>query len=473
MPYPAEEVLGISPFVRLRRESNKVVISHVPHLQVGYGVLTAPQTTVFCLIDGQRTVGEVITAVSQLFGLSQEESAKYLFKLLDYITPDGKMLVRNARMRRVASFDPTAFIVPAQTADLSSRLEAPVSMMLQPTHACQADCIYCYACRRPIPRRDHLGTSRILELLEEMAAQGIWQVNFCGGDPFCQSDFLTILGRALKLGLVADISTKAYLSRNTVHELANMGLDYIQVSIDAAEPEKGDFIFGRRGQYNRVLKTLRNLLETNIFVRTNSIIVKQNLDDLEAIILKLKGLGVKEMKFSPAFRSMHTDNLRYLLNADEIARFESDMTLLTERYTNDDLTIFHSTMPDPSNLSNEQREQYWFKERPICSSGRSSMIVTPDGKVSICEEVPQTSDLIVGDVKRMSLAEVWHSPTMKALAFPAKDKFEGTPCAGCEQYDPCVLHKGHCFKDALKAYGRVFTVNPFCPSAPRPIPRLY
>jgi radical SAM protein with 4Fe4S-binding SPASM domain len=471
--YRDDEVLGISPFVFMRREKTKIVLSYLPHLELEYGVLTSPVAAIFSLLDGKRTVGEVVRIVSLLTDLSTTDARKRLMEVLAYITPDGKMLVHEAIGKRIKRFDPMGFLIPARNLDLETRLEAPISLIFQITFNCQADCIYCYACRRNIPGRQQLATSRILELLDEMESLGVGQVNFCGGDPFCHPDVLKIVTHALNCGMVVDMSTKAYLDEKIVRQHEDAGLDYLQVSVDAADSVTGDLILGRLGQHAKILKTLENLRGTQIFTRTNSIITKHNFEQLENIIITLGDLGVREMKFSPAFRSMNKDNGSILLEPDQLLEFDDRMNSLVNKYNSESINIFHNRLPEPTMMSDQERADYWIRDRPSCSSGRSSLIIAPDGRISICEEVPQNDQFVVGDVTASSLESIWDSQALKELAYPERGKFEGSPCYECDNFKPCVTQKGHCFKDAYKAYGHLFTTNPFCPKASLLKTRLY
>jgi radical SAM protein with 4Fe4S-binding SPASM domain len=470
---PEHEVLGISPFVRLRRERAKVTVSFLPHMTLRFGALSPEQAAMFALIDGSRTFAEVIDAVALITELPRDAAKRYLLGVLRYITPEGEMLVRDAAGKRCRRYDPEQFLIPASQVDLEARLEAPLSVLFQITYACQADCIYCYSQRRPIPRNRHLPTARVLSLLDEMAEIGVGQVNLCGGDPLCHPDIVAIVDHGLGLGLTLDLSTKAHVGRQLADDLAATGLDYIQVSIEADDDGLGDRIYGRKGQYRRVVESLRNLLATPIFTRTNSIITKLNVDRIEPIIAMLAALGVREMKFSPAFRSMYVDTTGLLLDEAEIARFETAMAELADRWAKSGVVVLHSVMPDPTRMTREQRQDYWFNTRPGCSSGRSSLIINPDGDVSLCEEAPQEGGFIVGNVGDRTLRQIWNCAPLRRLAFPDRSRFAGAPCQTCGQFDRCVLSKGHCFKDAYKGYGRPFTVNPFCPEAPAPLPRLY
>ena len=316
-------------------------------------------------------------------------------------------------------------------------------------------------------------TARVMELLEDMAEHGVWQVNLCGGDPAVHPDFVEIVAKARALDMIVDVSTKAYISPEDARRLKQAGLDYIQVSIEAANEELGDQIYGRKGQFAKVNKTIQNLVNAGVYTRTNSIITTLSFPHLEEIIHHLRDLGIREMKFSPAFRSMYVDSDPYLLGTDDIRQFEQEMARLADKYRPDGLQILSSTMPDPTRMTDEERSKYWLQDRAMCSSGRSSLIINPDGDVTICEEAPQEGDFVVGSVRDAPLETVWNSDKMMALAFPTRERFAGTPCETCDQFDICVGQKGHCFKDSYKGYGNPFTTNPFCPNAAESRPRLY
>jgi hypothetical protein len=62
---------------------------------------------------------------------------------------------------------------------------------------------------------------------------------------------------------------------------------------------------------------------------------------------------------------------------------------------------------------------------------------------------------------------------MMEFNFPDRNRFAGTICFDCAEYERCVLVKGHCFRDCLKVSGKIYDVNPYCPLSDPPPRRIY
>jgi len=105
-----------------------------------------------------------------------------------------------------------------------------------------------------------------------------------------------------------------------------------------------------------------------------------------------------------------------------------------------------------------------WKNRTHCSGGRSSIVIAPDGKVVLCDTVPQEGLFVVGDVSTQTIREAWNSQKLIEFAYPARDKFMGTLCYECSYLNDCLSSPaGYCFRNSYFNYGTVFGPPPECP----------
>ena len=104
-----------------------------------------------------------------------------------------------------------------------------------------------------------------------------------------------------------------------------------------------------------------------------------------------------------------------------------------------------------------------------CSANYSNMMILPDGKVTICEQLYWNPNYIIGDLTKQSIPEVWNSPRALALAFPKRDDFRDvSPCKRCKIFEECYNFPNRCIVDVLKGYGEVNSdfPDPRCVEAP-------
>ncbi|HNX52779.1 MAG TPA: radical SAM protein [Pontiellaceae bacterium] len=472
-PFQITDVVGLSPFLRLRKETTKVVFAHLPHLALHFGVMSSRDAALLSLFDGRRNLEDVIIKASILTDTSYLQARKTMYDLMKAVSPDFQVFV-NCAYSSHKVFDASDYMIAAEKIDINVRLEAPLTMMLQPTPLCEVDCVYCYACRRPLKARECLSLARIVELLDEAVALGIYQINLCGGDGFCREDFVEIVAACRQRDLIVDLSTKCRIDKNMARRLADAGLDYIQVSLDSYKEETADLMYGRKGHFRNIVTSIENLVESGIFTRTNSIVTTYNFNDIRQTIGFIKSLGVRELKFSPAFRSMYRDNEHILLSFEQKEEYRRLMRELEPQTRSEGLVVFHDAMKDFSEMTPAEKREYWFEKRARCSAGRCSLVITPDGNVVPCEEMPQTEEYFVGDVRTQSIKEVWNSPKLLQFTYPSRESFAGsTACYACADFDWCTHAMGHCFRDSLKVYGDVYETNPFCPRAKATTNRIY
>jgi radical SAM protein with 4Fe4S-binding SPASM domain len=104
-----------------------------------------------------------------------------------------------------------------------------------------------------------------------------------------------------------------------------------------------------------------------------------------------------------------------------------------------------------------------WKNRSVCSGGRSNMIIHPNGDVTLCEQVPHNKKFVVGNVFKEGVLGVWNSQSVLDFIYPVHEVFKGTVCYDCPEFDECHGNKGYCYSDVLSSYGTIYDAQPECP----------
>lgn len=96
-------------------------------------------------------------------------------------------------------------------------------------------------------------------------------------------------------------------------------------------------------------------------------------------------------------------------------------------------------------------------------------------KVTICEELYDHPQFIIGDLTKQSLGEVWHSKKAHDLYNCREIKNSSTVCGLCNDIETCRTGAGVCWKMVLMAYGNDSWnfPDPRCPKAPFPAREMY
>lgn len=418
------------------------------------------EAVVLSLFDGDHTVGEVIDETHQCVGWNRTEAETFVRTSAGLRAKAISWLPAKSRL---CQYSPRAFVMPAAAVDLRTpRLYRPICLFCHVTHACSRACIYCNVERNRVTRM--LDLPRWNDLADECHEIGIPWIFLCGGDPLAHPNILEIVKAFTCRGIVPSISTKMFVSRSLAREMKAAGLRWVQYSIDAPDPETVHMMTGSPRAFQEALESIRNLIIEGVNVRTNSVLTKHNLADFPRLLRMLIDLGVRSLQGASCQMSCHRPGSRFLLFGPEQAQTViPQVNEIRFQYPSCDIEFSGTGASfDPA------RDRRADTSRTKCFMGRSAMTVLPDGKVTLCSAFPRLDSLVVGDLSSQSIMEVWNSESMMSFIRPSKDRFAGTACYTCQDFDDCQANNDRCRSNCLTAFGSVFTPDPNCPRAPSP-----
>ncbi len=461
--------LAISEQARLRRDRAQVVFYGATFLDVWSRRLNPGLAVVVACLNGSRTLDDVSALLREHCGGSKELNDFKVRKALATVDAFGPaapgLFSREVYPSRpFRAYNPRDYVIPGAEVRLTAELDAPITMLWMPTDVCQTDCVYCYATRRPVPASARLSDQRVKGLMDEAAAIGVCSVNVDGGDALCRKGITGLLGYAVSKGLSVDLSTKAYVSKSRARELYDAGIRTMQFGFDAPYPELFDRVVGRKGHFRRTLESITNCAEAGIACRTNSILVQDTHSHVRELVALLHTLPLRDMKIASAFRSAHRHREGLLLTEVQKRWLREQVAILQQEYPEGKIKF--ECRSDYLDMDEGERSAA-FRDFPRCGAGRETIIVAPDGRVTMCEQSPQDDEFIVGNVTNCSLVDVWQSETMRRFKEARHADYAGTPCSECEEFDRCQVLKGGCLMLQYKAYGTRFAPHPACPKAPR------
>src|SRR6516225_9371686 len=120
--------------------------------------------------------------------------------------------------------------------------QRPYALLAELTYRCPLHCPYCSNPVRVV-RGNELDTEQWVRVILEAASLGVLQVGFSGGEPLQRKDLGTFVQAARKAGLYTNLVTSGLgLTESCTAQLADCGLDNIQISFQDAESELADGI---------------------------------------------------------------------------------------------------------------------------------------------------------------------------------------------------------------------------------------
>lgn len=161
-------------------------------------------------------------------------------------------------------------------------LRAPFTVCMWLTDYCNLDCTYCYA--KPFSGGS-MAPERALQLVDEFAAMGVFDITFAGGEPTAHPAWLELVRRSVQGGIRVGLLTNGVsLTNQEIAELERATTKenfLIQVSIDSLDPEINDAV---RGKTRKVVETIERLAQSSLQVQLATVVHRKNLATAHTII---------------------------------------------------------------------------------------------------------------------------------------------------------------------------------------------
>lgn len=174
----------------------------------------------------------------------------------------------------------------------STRPSAPYRMDLALTYRCNNDCTHCYNARpRSFPELD---TKTWMQIIDRVWQQGIPHVVFTGGESTLRKDLPQLIGYAQNVGLITGLNTngRRLQDRAYLNELVAAGLDHVQITLESHDPVIHDTMVRAKGAWRQTVAGIRSVLDTPLFVMTNTTMLRLNAPSLDKTLDFLAEIGV-------------------------------------------------------------------------------------------------------------------------------------------------------------------------------------
>jgi PqqA peptide cyclase len=329
----------------------------------------------------------------------------------------------------------------------------PLGLLAELTHRCPLGCPYC---SNPIAldrRSDELDTAEWARVFAEAAGLGVLQVHLSGGEPAARRDLVEITAAAHRAGLYTNLITSAVgLSSSTLSELADAGLDHVQISIQDSDPVSADRIAGYQGAYARKRALAAEVVRLKLPLTVNAVVHRANIDRVAEMVAQAVALGASRVEIAHVqYYGWAMPNRAMLMpTREQVERAVGQIEELRREHHG--VIVIDAVVPD-----------YYARYPKPCVGGwgRRSLNISPSGKVLPCHAAETIPGLEFWSVRDHTLADIWQSS-------PAFNAFRGTdwmqePCRSCPRR---FEDFGGCRCQALALLGDARATDPVCHLSP-------
>jgi radical SAM protein with 4Fe4S-binding SPASM domain len=316
----------------------------------------------------------------------------------------------------------------------------PFEIVWNVTYQCNLKCKHCY--ENAGQKRPELSTheaEQVLDKIDKLSGIGLPALSFSGGEPLARKDFFEIAAYARKrVGYLSIASNGTLITPDNAKKIKDVGVDYVEISIDGATPAVHDSFRGMPGAFERALDGVKNSLEAGLDTCIATVLHRDNINELSKLITLSKQLDTRFMHFNyiPTGRAKAhaeldlTPNQRYgVLETigNEIVRLYMQKKEEEIKYGKSDIKVdkFFSTCPQYASVTKELSQQqggkfmveaHYAAKQGVenvanflggCGAGRLYCCLEPNGDIKPCVFFQTSKETVLGNMLKDNFEEIW------------------------------------------------------------------
>lgn len=307
--------------------------------------------------DGEHTPDEIADSFVKDFGKIKAEATDYITAFLDKMCRLGMIARRYEKIEYLQILSP------------------PSRVFWDITGKCNLRCVHCYNINGQF-HENELSTEEIKRVIEEMAAFGVEQITFSGGEPLMRKDFFDIALFTSNFGFnYVSVATNGILIDHKIAKLLKKANLSVQVSIDGDTAEVHDEQRGVKGAFDQGIHGIKLLKEVGVNTSVCTVATKLNIDRISGILQLMQHLGVKDYRVQSIMpMGMGKKNIERLGLTPGMLKGLMEY-LQSKNISNLDYEITFRPPPEV---------EIDFSWSGACSAGNSICSITPEGNVVPC-----------------------------------------------------------------------------------------
>lgn len=325
----------------------------------------------------------------------------------------------------------------------------PFWLLAELTYECPLHCAYCSNPTDLGHRENELTTEQWQQVLTQARALGSVQLGFSGGEPLLRKDLGLLIKHGRDLGFYTNLITSGIgLTEKKINQLKQAGLDHIQISFQAADPELNDAIAGRGNAFVQKKKMAELVKAAGYPMVLNFVISKQNISQIPQILELSCQLNADYVELATAqYYGWAYDNRDHLLPSQKQLELAEAMVNQFRAQQTTKQPHFIFVTPD------------YYEDRPkACMNGWGStfLTVTPDGSALPCHSA-KILPLKFPNVIEKSIEHIWYQDF--SFNHFRGDSWMKQPCRDCNEKK---TDHGGCRCQAYMLTGDMYRADPVC-----------
>lgn len=311
----------------------------------------------------------------------------------------------------------------------------PITMEIDPTNACNEDCIWC--CWQEHRQSKETMSGELMEkIIRDVAEVGVKGLIWTGGgEPLVNPHTVRGMELARSLGIENGMFTNGILMTPDKIPTIIKSCEWVRVSLGAATPETFKKCHGTDDFY-KIIENVKEFVKIKKQMRSplsfglSMMVHKENYHELFDEAKMAKELGVDYFQGKPLNQMGSEDqewwenNVIPLFKKAKQELEDESFKILTAQYTQDKYgdrgSEFISNITPSLNVLDEEGNK--------CHVHNFVTAITANGEVSFCKNLRDQKDFVIGNFHYQTLEEMWDSKRRKEIIKKINEKGCNTFC---------------------------------------------
>jgi radical SAM protein with 4Fe4S-binding SPASM domain len=336
-----------------------------------------------------------------------------------------KLVYTISTLAQTEKIDPVTFLEIEKEEPFSYHYSAPLRMDAALTFRCQNNCIHCYT--GGPHETPELTTAQWKTVIDKLSDVGVFILTFTGGEPTLRGDLPELLQYAQNKGIVTGLISngRRLKDKEYVAELERAGLDFAQITLESHKPKVHDAMTGAVGSWKETVAGIKNAVNSQIYVSTNTTLSKHNAGDFLTTIDYIKELGVDAFGCNSLIYSGKAPDAsdKFALTVDELKE------LLPQVREKAQLLGLKFLWYTPTQYCELDPVQLGLGIKS-CTAALINACVGPNGDVYPCQSYFES----LGNILTEPWEKIWQNPLAERLR---KRGYVEDKCKDCRELQVC------------------------------------
>lgn len=313
--------------------------------------------------------------------------------------------------------------------------KVPQKLTVLLTHRCNQRCEFCFDASSVLcaSTEGDLGLDMVDRLLALLSAgvedPSTFNITLSGGEPALHRSFLEIVARFSAAGFPITILTngQAFADRAFLDKVLQYRIWNFQISIEGPDARTHDRRVGCSGAFGRTIRAIVNARDSGVKFITNTTMTGLSTAEMFGVIDLMDSLGVVKMNIGNTLPECAGRNWQVMMQYPAVAEIAEQLNLyaLTKRISFSFITPLPVCLKAGHPISNPS----------VCSAGRYSIVMDPDGTFRPCSACFPPAELLPTVFDVTSFADVYASLRRPVAEFVNSDV--PVECHECDRFAEC------------------------------------